>query len=153
MARRLVRARVGSGRITSNVGEAEAAYTRSIRSQMEQIERNITDFIQEVTDQTSDILLEALQPTFDKSQQYVPLLTGRLKESGYLEGTKTASGGTVTIGYGKAGDPGYAVFVHEMTGYYHKPPTRAKFLQAALEEDMEAIQDRIIKAYASMTGD
>lgn len=152
MARRLLRARVGAARISTNMEPSQAGYTRAIRAQMEQIERNLTEVIKQITEETPEILLEALEPTFRKSQLYVPVKTGELKQSGYLEVRKTASGATVEIGYGKGGRPNYAVYVHELTGYYHKPPTRAKFLQAAIEEDMDAIRDRLETAYRNMVG-
>ena len=152
MARRLLRARVGAARISTNMEPSQAGYTRAIRAQMEQIERNLTEVIKQITQETPEILLEALEHTFKKSQLYVPVKTGELKRSGYLEVKKTASGATVEIGYGRGGYPNYAVYVHELTGYYHKPPTRAKFLQAALEEDMDAIRDRLETAYRNMVG-
>ena len=152
MARRLLRARVGAARISTNMEPSQAGYTRAIRAQMEQIERNLTEVIKQITEETPEILLEALEPTFRKSQLYVPVNTGDLKRSGYLEVKKSASGATVEIGYGKGGHPNYAVYVHELTGYYHKPPTRAKFLQAAIEEDMDAIRDRLETAYRNMVG-
>lgn len=152
MARRLLRSRVGAARISSSMEPSEASYTRNIRAQMEAIERALSSVIAQVDEDTPEILLTALRPTFNKSQEYVPVKTGELKNSGYLEVNKVSSGAVVEIGYGKKGIPNYAVYVHEFTSFYHKPPTRAKFLQAAIEEDMDAIQDRIVTAYRSMVG-
>lgn len=150
MAQRLLRARVGAARINASMEPSQASYTRSIRSQMEQIEHNLTEVIRALAEETPEIIVKALRPTFRKSQRYVPVKTGELKASGYLEVKKSAAGATVEIGYGRGGHPNYAVWVHELTGYYHKPPTRAKFLQAALEEDMESIRSRLESAYRSM---
>ena len=152
MARKLLRARVGASRISSNMEPSQAGYTRSIRAQMQQIENNLSAVIQQIIEESPEILVEALRPTFIKSQTYVPVKTGELKQSGYLEARKSATGTTVEIGYGKAGRPHYAVYVHELTGFYHKPPTRAKFLQAALEEDLGAIQERLVAAYRGLIG-
>jgi hypothetical protein len=64
------------------------------------------------------------------SQDYVPVDTGDLKASVSL--THDGSGFEVvyTIGY----HTDYAVFVHEITEYYHRPPTGAKYLSRAVTE-------------------
>lgn len=63
----------------------------------------------------AEIILEA-------SQKLVPVDTGRLKKSGHIEQN---SEGTYSIVY----DAPYALFVHEIMGNYHKPPTQAKYLE------------------------
>ncbi len=137
------KARIGRSRVDKFVSEYEAGYTLSIRSQMEEIERNILAVFKGVEEELPEILLEALRPTFAKSQRYTPKLTGALRSSGYLEVTNTGKNTVVTIGYAKGGSPWYAAMVHERTDKYHRPPTRSKFLQAALEEDMEDIQNKV----------
>ncbi|MEB3012856.1 hypothetical protein VJI77_07640, partial [Parvimonas sp. D2] len=54
------------------------------------------------------------------------------------------------IGFGRGGNPSYAVYVHEMP-FAHKAPTRSKFLQAALDEDMGEIESKLAASvkYAS----
>lgn len=150
MSRRLVRARVGAARISADTEPSEASYTRLIREQMKGIEQALSEVVRQISEATPEILAEALQPTFDKSQTYVPVKSGELKKSGYLEVRKGAAGATVEIGYARRGYPPYAVFVHELTSYQHQTPTRSKFLQAAIEEDMEAIQGRIASAYRKL---
>ena len=146
------RARVGVQRVHGSLDPAQASYTRSIREQMREIERNYTKFVNSTTSATPRILEEALKPTFMKSQKYTPLDTGALRASGYLEVRKVGDKVRAEIGYGKGGKPYYAVFVHEMLHLAHKAPTRAKFLQSALEEDANAIVARIRKAYRRLVG-
>lgn len=100
---------------------------------------------------TPEILVEALEPTYRKSQEYCPKDTGALKDSGYLEIVEHRNGKiTVEMGYGFRGQPEYAARVHENLEWRHKRPTRAKWLQVALEEDEQAIRGRIIRAYAGI---
>lgn len=147
MARRLFRARVGTQRIAKSLRPSQAAYTRTIRKQMEQLERNLSKVMAELDDVTSQVLETALRPTFNKSQKFTPKDTGALRESGFLTVDKVARGTRIQIGYGKAGKPPYAVFVHERTDLNHQAPTKAKFLQTALEEDSDVIPQRLLKAY------
>lgn len=91
----------------------------------------------------------ALMPTFAKSKIYCPKKTGALVFSGYLEivGRMAHVFGGITpvveMGYGKGNYPPYTMIVHETLEYYHKPPTRAKWLQVALQEDQSKILPRI----------
>lgn len=72
---------------------------------------------------------------FEKSQRIVPVEFGTLRSSGHVTQPRREGGGwVVEIGYGGAA-AGYAIYVHEITTNYHRPPTQAKFLeQPALEE-------------------
>lgn len=144
------RARIGVQRISGSLDSTQAGYTRDIREQMRAIEKNFGKFVQEAEKVTPSVLREALTPTFEKSQKYCPVDTGDLKKSGYLEVRKQGRKIQSEIGYGKGNRPFYAVFVHEMLNYKHKAPTRAKFLQAALQEDAHLISRRIRAAYKRM---
>lgn len=146
------KARIGRQRLTGTVDPTEASYTRSIREQMRVIEQNVTNFFSSVKSATPTVLKEALQPTFEKSQTYVPVDTGDLKESGYLEVSQKGDLIRAEIGYGKAGDPFYAAYVHERTDVAHAAPTRSKFLQAAVMEDMQKLNRRLVAAYRKETG-
>lgn len=150
MATRLLRARIGYARIPSTATPDQAAYTQQIRSQMKAIETNLSSVIAAIQDAGPDIVLAALQPTYDKSQVYVPKKTGALAASGYLEVTESGGNTIVQMGYGKGGQPPYAVFVHERTDLFHEPPTRSKFLQAALEEDIGDINTRLQEGYKAL---
>lgn len=147
-----VRFRVGRQRIDKFVDPVEASYTQAIRSQMEAIEKTYIQFTKHIDDQTIQVLYNALEPTFEKSQDYCPMDTGALRESGYISEERVRGVNKIEIGYGAGGDPDYAAFVHEITEYAHKAPTRSKFLQAALVEDEKLIQERIIKGLQEAAG-
>ncbi len=152
MARKSFRAKVGSQRITKALNPAEASYTRNIRAQMDQIEKNVSAFFGHVKSVTPDVLIVALKPTFEKSQVYVPYDTGDLHKSGYLEVEQKGSRIQAEIGYGKGSNPHYAAYVHEMTHIAHKEPTRSKYLQSAIEEDANDIPKRLRNAFKSQVG-
>jgi hypothetical protein len=79
------------------------------------------------------IYREALK-IFAVSQRLVPVQYGNLKGSGLVTSpTKVSGGYEVLIGYGGPAAP-YAVYVHEITTSYHKPPTQAKFLEQPVLE-------------------
>lgn len=138
-----VRARIGRQRIGGSVRPSEASYTRSIRSQMDTILENFNRVVNGLEEISADGLEYALRPTFEKSQELVPVDTGDLKNSGYLEVRRTARGVAAEIGYSKGGNPHYGPFVHETLEFYHEPPTQAKFLEQPLIED----RDEIVKRY------
>ena len=118
--------------------------------QMAGVVNNYRRLVRHIEETTPEILLEALEPTFKKSKEYCPKDTGALVESGYLEVRELRKKPTVEIGYGFGGNPSYTVAVHENLEWRHKSPTRAKWLQAALEEDANAIRGRIIRSYSGM---
>jgi hypothetical protein len=75
---------------------------------------------------------------FAKSQVLVPVDTGVLRGSGGVSAPQMgATGYFVDIFYGGPAAP-YALYVHEIIGNYHNPPTQAKYLEQPL---MEAIPD------------
>lgn len=109
--------------------------------------RNYERLVKHLTGATPQVLLNALGPTFELSQEYCPKDTGNLVESGYLEVTVSRGAPRVEMGYGKGGKPKYAVRVHENLEWRHKRPTRAKWLQAALEEDSGELPRRLEVEY------
>ena len=143
-----IKLRAGRFAIRGTLDPVSANYTRQMRTQMKGIEANLKEVLNAIEEHSVGALDRILRPTFELSQKYVPVDTGDLKASGFLE-VSTSSAGRVnaTIGYGKGGRPPYTVFVHEMTEVHHTPPTRSKFLQAAIEEDLDDIQGRIAEEY------
>jgi hypothetical protein len=111
---------------------------------MSGILRNYEKFVQHMEDVMPDILIEALTPAFQLSQTYVPKDTGALQKSGYLRQRKLRNRATVEIGYGFGGSPDYAAIVHENMSFKHAAPTRAKFLESALNETESARNASII---------
>lgn len=145
-------ARIGRQTIGAYVPGNEAAYTRQTRASMSHIIREFERFVNHMEDVTPEILMHALKPAFDLSQKYVPVDTGALRKSGYLETVSFRGSPKVEIGYGRSGVPFYAGAVHENLEWAHKAPTQAKFLQRALEESQPQVQARIIEGLKQGAG-
>ena len=80
---------------------------------------------------------------FAKSQILVPVDTGVLRGSGGVSAPQMGSQGYfVDIFYGGPAAP-YALYVHEIIGNYHNPPTQAKYLEQPLMEAMDGLQSRL----------
>lgn len=141
------RLRVGKISSRAPVYPSEPGYVASINRQLKELEGLVVDIIEQTEDVTPDILLEAWEPTFKKSQYYTPKDTHDLVKSGYLEVRSKGKKPTVEMGYGKGGKPDYAVYVHEILSYHHEHPTSAKFLQRAVMEDLEGLWMRLQSAY------
>lgn len=124
-----------------SAAESAAAVTARLNS--------VLDQFQTVTPR---IMLEALEPTFQKSQDYCPVDTGRMKHSGYLEIMTNRGNPRVEMGYGFRGNPPYTGIQHEDPNFRHTAPTRYKWLQAAVMEDLDAIEGRIAAAYKGFIG-
>jgi hypothetical protein len=83
---------------------------------------NLKQVIQDVTTIGALIMKRAIK--------YTPVKTGELRKSIYIKNI----GSGVAIGYSKD----YAIYVHEIGFYYHKSPTKYKFLEdAAFEVALE----------------
>ncbi len=153
MAARTVRFRVGPGRITSGMAPHTANYTRQIRSQMKSVEQSFRRLIDTIGANSPAAVEAALQPIFDRSQELVPKKTGALKNSGFLKvspGLKGSARGEV--GYGKAGVPPYAAIVHEDLDAQHASPTQAKYLEQAVNENLNGALDQAAGVYAETLG-
>ena len=140
---------VGSGRIAPGTKYAGGA-TRNVRAQMKQLNQELTRIINSIDGVTPAAIEYGLQPIFDKSQLYVPVDTGDLQLSGFLRAEKTSSGARGIIGYAAKGKPFYAAIVHERLDVQHKSPTRAKYLQEAVQEELHQVRPRIIEYLQSM---
>ena len=142
-----IRLQAGRSTVRRSVNLGTAGATRRMREQFRALDKNIKGIVNQIEGATPKAIEDALRPTFEISQGYVPVDTGKLKASGFLESFSLSSKQPrVVMGYGKGGRPPYTVFVHERTDLRHKPPTRSKFLQAAVEEDIDNIEGRIVKA-------
>lgn len=116
---------------------------RNARAEMAAIVAELKRRINAIKEATPAALEEALTPTFAKAIAYTPVATGKLRASGYMEMKQGIRGPEIEIGFGKGGNPSYAAYVHEMVNIPHAAPTRAKFLQSAIEEDIDIIPKRI----------
>lgn len=145
------RPRVGASRYSSAVSSRKD-FGHAIKDQLQAVIDNYIGWVKSIDGQMAEILLEALEPTFQWSQEIVPVHTGALKDSGYLETGTFRGHTTVDMGYAKGGTPPYAVYVHEALTYFHEPPTQAKFLQAPIEWDANNIQLRVQQGIATAAG-
>lgn len=114
--------------------------------------KELNRLVSHLGNQGGRIAYEALRPTFQISQLYVPIDTGALKRSGDLSMIERRGITVAEISYAKNGRPFYANYVHEISAYSHVAPTKAKFLEAAVREDMENIKDRVIKGAKDALG-
>lgn len=145
---------VGKQNIRVNVTGPAAFYGRSLASAFQEIAQDLKLFTDQLQDFLPNDLAYAMQPTFELSQEYCPVgKTGNLKGSGYLEAEAFRDGTRVEVGYGKNGFPDYAIFVHERVDAQHTPPTKAKFLEDAINEDFFNLQDRIVQGLKIRLGD
>lgn len=101
---------------------------------------------------TPTAVRDALTPAFNKSQVYVPKKTGALMASGQLN-VFPAEGDTVTgeITYGDD-EAWYAALIHESVWLNHAAPTRAKYLQNAMEEEFDAFLVSVAVDYTMAMG-
>lgn len=147
-----VRLNASVGRRSTLSSSPHKADSNSARAGFANVMKNYEKLVAHLHNVSAQVIYEALEPTFRKSQSYCPTDTGTLKASGYIEITDFRNTPTVEIGYGRGGFPDYAVTVHENLEWRHKAPTRAKWLQIALQEDASEIQQRIVSGYKRAGG-
>jgi hypothetical protein len=133
------------GRVSSAAGgDGARGFAEGQASKdMRDIVGDFLDFCGHITNMSPEILVEALQPTFEKSLYYCPVDTGEMRDSGYLGITTRGKNAGAEIGYGKNGSPDYTPIVHESLEVAHASPTKAKWLQGAMEEDYFSLLQRV----------
>lgn len=136
--------RRGSGTNTQSAWDRAAS--RSARESMTSVISSYAKLIQYTRNILPECLEDALRPTFEKSQVYVPKKTGTLARSGKLITGYKGVRAHAEISYGNEGEVHYAALVHEFTELNHQEPTRAKYLQSAMEEDLGEFKERVISA-------
>ena len=132
-------------------GGSQQAMAEAFKASLSDLIGDLTTFFNAVSNITPAVCIEALEPTLGKSLEQVPRETGELADSAYLEVRETKKGALVEIGYGRGGNPNYAIFVHEMP-YQHAAPTKNKFLQDPLEEDYFQIVNSIPRLIREAAG-
>lgn len=144
--------------VTFNIGvqptmpTSATGYASSVQSQMAKIEDAYEQLFEAIREASPEIIYNALIPTKALAEYYTPVKTGKLRASSYLEVTQRGEMPRVELGFAKGGDPPYAVYVHEMVQNYHVAPTRSKFLQAAVLEDIDNVRARIEREYKGLAG-
>lgn len=76
-----------------------------------------------------------------EAKNRTPVLTGTLRASGYVSEIREGSRYGVRLAFGGPAS-GYAIFVHENLGAYHRVG-RAKFLESACLEAIPGLAERI----------
>jgi len=144
MTNAVIRARIGRLRVTRAVtNPSAAAGIRSMREQMKDLQEIMGRLVKEVKGVSKEALLVGMRPVFARSQELVPVASGKLKKSGFLVAKDTSRGPIIEVGYGKEGRPFYAAIVHENVEANHKSPTQAKYLQAAIEQQGPTVGRRV----------
>ncbi len=143
---------VGRVRVTVAASPSEGNYIRTMRKQMEGIIGSVKKVIDRIEKVTPAALVFGVQPIFDLSQELVPIDTGDLKASGFIETRETSSGTGVFVGYGRFGKPHYAAFVHEMVNIPHAKGKQAKFLEAAVDQKIGDFERRVALFMSRETG-
>jgi hypothetical protein len=123
--------------------------------------KEVQTWIRGMKYKTLDIVRNAMLPAFNKSMLYCPVSPNgskgspiHLRDSGRLKVVERPAGDDVviaTISYGHAGIPFYAVYVHEIP-YRHLAPTRHKFLEVALREELQGMKDSLTKDAKKLSG-
>ena len=149
---------VGYSRLPSRTSEGSRAdfnkqFTTSARQSMSEILKNFSQIISNMKNACPDSLEEAMTPTFDKAQKYCPKKTWALVESGEITSGVNADGSAYCqISFGGGGIVYYAAIVHERTDLHHMLPTRSKYLEAAIGEDLHLMQRRFARSFKRRTG-
>ena len=143
---------VGRERVTNAVLPSEGGYIQSIRGQMAMVQKNLLKVVNYVEAVTPEAIRFGLQPIFEESQRLVPVDTGELKRSGFIETRRSATGTQAAIGYGRYGRPRYASFVHENLNMRHAAPTQAKFLEQAVNTKIQDFRRRVVLFLKQSTG-
>lgn len=131
---------------------SEPGFVSAVNAQMKVLTEELKDIFDQIEGASAEITKEALEPTFEKSKYYCPKDTEALVNSAYLEVNTFRGKPQVEMGYGRGGTPRYAPYVHEMTTYQHAFPTRSKFLEAAIDEDMAVLPTRLADGYRRFMG-
>lgn len=149
---RPARAAIGAQSTPRGYGDLKARRLSESRAAMGAIIDNFKAWVAHLEGNAADVLYEAMLPTFEKAKLYTPKKDGDLVASGYLEKRTFRGNSIVEIGFGKGNKPFYAIWVHEKLEDRHAPPTRAKYLQSALEEDEGQIRSLILAKTKEMAG-
>jgi len=140
-------------RLPGSVSWSSKAFWRKVTTQdarlaMADIIKKYEELIRKLKAEAPIACENALRPVFKKAQYYTPEKTGALWESGELYSGIDESGhpyARITFGNDEAW---YAALVHEFTWLHHESPTRSKYLQAALEEELPNALDIAAKTLA-----
>lgn len=124
----------------------------STKAQAAQVISNLEEVLRSVDGATPEAIEAGLRLIFNKSQVYVPVESGALKESGYVDVVSGFFRHKGEVGYARNGQPNYAIMVHELVENQHQPPTSAKFLQRAVQEELNKVAAVMVKVIQRQSG-
>ena len=116
---------------------------RNAQDGFKQVEGNFIKLVNGINDVSEEVLTEILQAILDRAMELVPVNTGVLRDSNYIEVRPFKNGVAGEIGFAKGGIPHYGIIVHERLDLAHKPPTQAKFLQRAVQEHQDRVKSKV----------
>jgi phosphoribosylcarboxyaminoimidazole (NCAIR) mutase len=91
------------------------------------------------------VIQEEANMIFAKAMILTPIDTGALRGSGGVSAPMNMPQGIgVDIFFGGPAAP-YAMYVHEILGNYHNPPTQAKYLEQPFMERLPEIQQNMAR--------
>ena len=91
------------------------------------------------------VILEEANMIFARAMILTPIDTGALRGSGGVSAPMNMPQGIgVDIFFGGPAAP-YAMYVHEILGNYHNPPTQAKYLEQPFMERLPEIQQNMAR--------
>jgi len=119
---------------------------------MDHIASQLNGAIDGIKNATAEGMAYALMPILERSQELVPVDTGKLKRSAFITVTQSVSGPVAVIGYARYGQPHYAAFVHEMLHIPHQKGKSAKFLEIAVNEKIGIFKRRLVRYITENAG-
>jgi hypothetical protein len=144
--------RIGLTSVRKPEYATEVDYVRQIKKQCDVLKSDLEYVLQQFEDVTPEITIDALRSTLELAKHYTPKLTGELRDSAFIENRGFRGQPRVEIGFAKGGVPRYAALVHEQVEVKHQAPTRSKFLEAAVNEDIGNVIDRVYEGYRRFMG-
>ena len=98
----------------------------------------------EINPQVRNAVDKELKILLIRALEATPIRTGALRRSGEVIKSKHEHAGVSgAVRFGGDGDVPYALYVHEDLTAAHKPPTQAKFLTAAANEQAKNMDKRM----------
>lgn len=149
---------VGYARLPGRVSPGSHAsynktFSASARESMANVVKRFDALVSKLKNACPDSLETAMMPTLEKARLYCPKDTGELVATGNMISGVNADGTAYCqVSFGGKGKIHYAAIVHERTDLAHEAPTRSKYLQAAVEEDLGKIRRRFSAAIKAQIG-
>ncbi len=107
---------------------------------LDELQQALEDMADEDLDlELEDAVFAELEEIKEASQEIVPVDTGRLHDSAFVDVRRERGRIVGNVGY----DTPYALYVHEDPDARHAPPTRWKFLEEAFAVAQAGMRARI----------